>query len=71
MTRFMPRPVGTFGSDGRVDPDRVGDTVTLKASGQRWIVTQTTSECYVLRPMEDGRGTLLLTPKELEEHAAR
>lgn len=65
----MPRPVGTFGGEGRTDPDRAGEIVVLKCSGQRWIVTQTTQECYVLRPMEEGRGALLLTPKELEEHA--
>jgi hypothetical protein len=66
----MARPVGTFGSEGRVDPDRCGEIVTLKVSGQRWCVVQTTQECYVLRPVDDGRGTLLLTPKEMEEHTA-
>ena len=68
MTQAKVRPVGTFGGDGRVDPDRVGEIVTLKVSGQRWSVVQTTSECYELRPVSDGRGTLLLTPKEMEEH---
>lgn len=59
--------VGTFGGEGRVDAGRVGDVVTI--TGQEWIVTQTTQECYVLRPVVDGRGTLLLTPKEMEEHS--
>ena len=69
MTRAKYRPVGTFGSEGRVDASRVGDTVL--SQGTEWIVTQTTQECYVLRPfMPGGRGTLLLTPKEMEEHTA-
>lgn len=68
MTRAQPRPVGTFGGEGRTDPDRVGEIVALAVTGQRWSVVQTTAECYVLRPVDDGRGTLLLTPKEMEEH---
>lgn len=66
MTRAKVRPVGTFGGEGRVDAGRVGDTVNI--TGQKWIVTQTTQESYVLRPVGEGRGTLLLTPREMEEH---
>lgn len=70
VTRFTARPVGTFNAEGRVDTGRIGEIVTLKVTNQRWCVVQTTAECYVLRPVDEARGTLLLTPKEMEEHGS-
>ena len=67
MTRFMPRPVGTFGGDGRTDPGRIGDVVSIQ--GVDWVVAQVLTESYLLQAHTvRGRSTLLVTPKELEEH---
>lgn len=68
MPRFAARPVGTFGGDGRTDPDRVGNVVSIQ--GKDWVVAQVLTESYLLQAQtERGRSTLLVTPKEMEEHA--
>ena len=54
MTRTQPRPVGTYGGEGRVDPSRIGDTINL-GSGTEVTINDLASQIAVVTGRPSAR----------------